>query len=334
LNAAHDERPGNDPLRGLPLRVLLGPTASGKSALAMAVAERTGAEIVSLDSMQVYRGMDVGTAKPDAQERARVRHHMIDLVDPDERYDVQRFLRDLAPVLDDIRARGKTALFVGGTGFYLKVLAEGLFEGPNVDPLLRASLMERARTEGNDVLHAELLAVDAPSAARIHKNDVKRVVRGLEVWLQTGRALSAWQTQWGHASSGAPARRLVGLAVEPAILERRILERTRAMLEQGWAEEAGRIRAEPGFGETAVQALGYATALRVFDGEMGREEAAQAIALETRQFARRQRTWYRKFADITWLDATPSPRDAEPEEALAGEGLIPAAIRGLGLAGP
>jgi tRNA dimethylallyltransferase len=264
--APDDPRPSaDDPLRGVPLRVILGPTASGKSALALAVAERTGAEIVSLDSMQVYRGMDIGTAKPDANERARVRHHMIDLVDANERYDVQRFVRDLGPVLDDLRARNVPALFVGGTGFYLKVLVDGLFAGPDVDPQLRKSLMERARNEGNAVLHAELAAVDAASAAKIHANDTKRVVRGLEVFLQTGRALSAWQTQWGRGA-GKSGRRLVGMMLESEELDRRILARTREMLARGWAEEAARVRERPGFGPTAVQALGYATAIAVYDG--------------------------------------------------------------------
>ncbi len=317
LSGANDAVPSaDDALRGVTLRAILGPTASGKSALALAVAERSGAEIVSLDSMQVYRGMDIGTAKPDATERARVRHHMIDLVEADERYDVQRFVRDLAPVLDDLRARGVPALFAGGTGFYLKVLVEGLFAGPDVDPLLRMSLMQRARDEGNAVLHAELAAVDAASAAKIHANDTKRVVRGLEVFLQTGRALSAWQTQWGRASRVSKVRRLVGLTLESDELDRRILQRTQEMLARGWAGEAARVREHPGFGSTAIQALGYATALEVHEGHVGVEDAARAIALETRQFARRQRTWWRKFEDIVWLTAP--GLDGPTEELVEG----------------
>lgn len=293
----------SDPLRGTTLRAILGPTAVGKSALALAVAERSGAEIISLDSMQVYRGLDIGTAKPTADERARVRHHMIDLVEPDLRYDVQRFVSDLAHVLDDVRARHKTPVFVGGTGFYLKVLVEGLFDGPDVDPALRAGLMQRARDEGKAALHAELSAIDPRSAARIHQNDTKRVVRGLEVFRQTGVPLSDWQTQW-NSRAVRPARHLVGLTASSAEVDARIRARTRAMLVQGWPEEAARIRSRTGFGTTAVQALGYAEALAVFDGRLSLDEAVEVIVRATRQFARRQRTWYRKFEDIVWFDTS------------------------------
>jgi len=290
-----------DPLGGTPLAALIGPTASGKSAVALIVAEATGAEIVSLDSMQVYRGMDVGTAKPDAEERARVAHHMLDVADPSERYDVTRFLADLARALADVRARGRRALFVGGTGFYLKVLTAGLFRGPDVDPALRAELEEQARAQGPLALHAELARADPRSAAKLHPNDVKRVVRALEVWRQTGRPLSAWQTQWGQPE--VPPRQIVGLEVGVPELDRRIAERARSMLAAGWPAEAARVRATSGFGPTAVQALGYAEALAVHDRSLPEPEAARRIALATRQFARRQRTWYRKFPDAVWVSA-------------------------------
>ncbi|MBL8857659.1 MAG: tRNA (adenosine(37)-N6)-dimethylallyltransferase MiaA [Planctomycetes bacterium] len=312
-----------DPLRGTVLRAIVGPTAAGKSDLALEIAERSGAEIVALDSMQVYRGMDIGTAKPTAAERARVRHHMLDLVTPDERYDVQRFLRDLAPVLDDLRARGVAPLFVGGTGFYLKVLTTGLFSGPDVDLELRARLMQRARVEGDSVLHGELARVDPAAAARIHPNDTKRVVRGLEVYLQTGEPLSSRQTQWDPASP-ARARHLVGVTAEPEVLDRRIHARALAMLTAGWPEEAARVRATTGFGESAVQALGYAEALLVHDGSLSIAAAADQIARETRQFARRQRTWYRKFEDIVWLTQ-------EGEKTQRGD-LVAAALSQLHLA--
>lgn len=296
-----DVVPAHDPLGGTPLVALIGPTASGKSAAALLVAEACDAELVGLDSMQVYRGMDVGTAKPDAADRARVRHHMLDTADPSERYDVTRFLADLERALADVRARGKRALFVGGTGFYLKVLSAGLFRGPDVDPGLRADLERRARDEGPHALHGELVRADPASAAKLHPNDVKRVVRALEVWRQTGKPLSAWQTQWSSAA-GAP-RTLVGLDLAVEELDRRILARSRAMLDAGWPEEAARVRATSGFGPTAVQALGYVEALRVHDGTLAKDEAARRIALATRQFARRQRTWYRKFADVAWIPA-------------------------------
>jgi len=307
-----------DPLAGEELVALIGPTASGKSDVALLVAEAAGAEIVCLDSMQVYRGMDIGTAKPTAAERARVEHHMLDLADPDERYDVTRFLSELAPALARIRARGRRALFVGGTGFYLKVLSAGLFRGPDVDPTLRAALEARARGEGGAVLHAELMRVDPRSAARLHPHDVKRVVRALEVQAQTGRPLSEWQTQW--SGSPARARKLVGLEVSVPELDRRIAARATGMLAAGWPAESARIRDTTGFGPTAVQALGYAEALAVHDGQLDPGVAAQRIAQATRQFARRQRTWYRKFPDVAWIPAenrAPADLASEVRRALA-----------------
>jgi tRNA dimethylallyltransferase len=302
------------------LRFLIGPTAVGKSAAALALAARAGCELVSLDSMQVYRGMDVGTAKPGAAERARARHHMLDLVGPEERFDVQRYLRELEPVTADLERRGARALFVGGTGFYLKALTHGLFEGPPADPGLRARLEQRYAVEGAEVLHAELARVDPPAAARIHARDRKRVLRGLEVFEQTGRPLSDWQRQWGWHGRAAAARpvRIAGLDGPMPELERRIAARTRAMLEQGWVEEARAIRAGPGFGATAIQALGYAEVLALADGQLSREECEQRIVRATRQFARRQRTWWRKL-EARWFPALPESSSGEPPADWLGE---------------
>ncbi|MFN0243247.1 MAG: tRNA (adenosine(37)-N6)-dimethylallyltransferase MiaA [Planctomycetota bacterium] len=283
---------------------LVGTTAAGKSAVALALAERADAEIVSLDSMQVYRGMDIGTAKPSAAERARVRHHMLDLVAPNESYDVQRYLADVVPVLAALADAGRRVLVVGGTAFYLKALVSGLFEGPPVDRALRAAIEERAREHGNAALHAALAGIDPRAAARIHANDTKRVVRALEVFEQTGRTLSDWQTQWPSRSTLAVEDlRCIALDVATTDLDERIRARTRAMLDGGWPAEAARIRADTGFGTTAVQALGYADALALHDGVISREECAERIALVTRQFARRQRTWYRKLSGAHWFEA-------------------------------
>jgi tRNA dimethylallyltransferase len=309
-SSAHEAR-----FRGLSCAFLIGPTAAGKSPLALAVAELAGAEIVSLDSMQVYRGMDVGTAKPSSADRARVRHHMLDLVEPSERYDVRRYLADLAPVLDDLRARGARALLVGGTGFYLKALLSGIFEGPPADLELRARIERRVREIGGGRAHAELERADPRSAARIHENDTKRLVRALEVLEQTGRPLSDWQREWGWHGSGeeenaASPAAIVGLDPGAAEVDRRIELRTRAMLEAGWPAEAARIRSTTGFGPTSSQALGYREALALHDGEMDSEACAEAISRRTRRFARRQRTWYRSFAGVRWLEAGASPGDA------------------------
>jgi tRNA dimethylallyltransferase len=295
------------------LRALVGCTATGKTAVGLSVAERVGAEIVSMDSMLVYRGLDLGTAKPGPEERARVPHHLLDVADPDERYDVQRYLRDVREALRGIEARGRLALFVGGTGFYLKALTHGVFEGPPVDRALREQLEARAAEEGREALHAALTALDPASAARLHPNDVRRVVRALEVLEQTGRPLSAWQREWKERE-GRP-RRIVGLACPIEELELRIAARTEAMLDAGWREEAAGVRARTGLGPSARQALGYAEVLAYADGEIDRAECARLVTLRTRQLARRQATWWRHFTEIEWIDA---PRD-EPDVTRAAE---------------
>lgn len=301
--AAHEPGALARALDELELNCLVGPTASGKTEVALGLAERLGAEIVSLDSMLVYRGMDIGTAKPDAEQRARVPHHMLDLVPPSERYDVRAFLTDLARAVTELRARGSRPLFVGGTAFYLKCLLDGLFEGPPADLELRERLKAEAAEQGNEAFHARLAELDARSAARIHPNDVRRVVRALEVAIGTGRPISDWQQEWGwHGEqAGARPRRVVGLALERGALDQRIRARTHAMLRAGWPEEARRVRESDGFGPTASQALGYSEALRLADGELELDACAAEIALRTRQFARRQATWYRQFKEIEWI---------------------------------
>jgi tRNA dimethylallyltransferase len=277
----------------------------GKTELSLALAERAGAEIVSMDSMLVYRGMDIGTAKPGAAERARAPHHLMDLVEPDERFSVQQWLAEAERTFADIRARGRRALVVGGTAFFLRALVYGLFDGPPVDADLRAAIQARADQLGPEALHAELARVDARSAERLHPNDVKRVVRALEVWEQSGRPLSDWQTSWGWHGAGTPAARacrIVGLRLETERLDAGIRARTADMLARGWLEEAVAIRAGPGFGPTASQALGYTEVLRLADGELERTDCETLIALRTRQFARRQRTWLRRFDGVHWID--------------------------------
>lgn len=299
----HNSRASSAILERTHFRCLVGPTASGKTELSLALAERLGAELVSLDSMQVYRGMDIGTAKASAAERERVPHHMLDLVDASERYDVQAFQRDLLDVLADLESRGVVPLFVGGTAFYLKALTEGIFDGPPVDEAVRAALEAEYVAVGGEVLHRRLAELDPASAGRIHANDRKRLIRALEVHAQTGRSLSDWQREWGwHGVSRAPRRRtLVGLEVPRDALAERIEARIEAMLDAGWCAEALRVRASCGFGPTAIQALGYAEALQLADGELTRAEFVERVSAKTRQFARKQRTWYRKFDDLTWI---------------------------------
>src|SRR5262245_10382213 len=176
--------------------ILTGPTCSGKTALALDLAEQLGAEIVSVDSMAVYRGMDIGTAKPTADERRRVPHHLLDVLDPWESATVAWWLQQAAALCADIERRGRRVLFVGGTPLYVKALLCGLFDGPPADAALRQRLTCRAETEGRQSLHSCLAAVDPVTAARLHSNDLRRIIRALEVWELTGQPISAWQTQW------------------------------------------------------------------------------------------------------------------------------------------
>lgn len=306
--AQPEERPASpisDPLEGRDLHCLVGPTATGKSALGLAVAEAAGAEIISLDSMLVYRGMDVGTAKPSLEDRARVPHHMIDVADPTERYDVQRYLSELRAVLGSL-PEDRRVLFVGGTAFYLKILLDGMFEGPPTDLALRERLKERLAEEGGGRLHRELCDIDPRSAERIHPNDSKRLIRALEVFEQTGKTLSDWQQEWGwHGEEQSkPSRgevRLVALDIRTQDLDQRIRSRVGAMLDGGWPSEVARIHCGAGFGPTSIQALGYAQVLDLVEGRLTREQCEELIHIRTRQFARRQRTWYRKFEDMQWL---------------------------------
>jgi tRNA dimethylallyltransferase len=263
-----------------------------------------GLEIISLDSMNIYRGLDIGTAKPSAEERARVPHHLIDVADPRERFDLQEYLRLVREACVGIESRGATPLFVGGTGLYLAALVRGLFEGPPANLELRKRLKEESDSGVAPPLHDRLRSVDPDSADRIHPNDTRRTLRALEVWEQSGQTMTSLQAQWSSERSPREERaQMIGLEVSVPLLDERIRERTDAMLAEGWPAEALALEAAGGLGDSASQALGYSTALALAKGEITREEAAQLIALRTRQFARRQRTWFRKFS-VHWLDAT------------------------------
>lgn len=280
-----------------PICVILGPTASGKSALALALAERMGAEILSVDSMQVYRGMDIGTAKPTADEQRRVRHHLIDVVDPSETFAVSRFVELADAVIADARARRVPLIVTGGTPMYYKSLFEGLFDGPSADPALRAALKQQA---GED-LHARLRAIDPVAATRIHANDTKRLVRAIEVFELTGRPISQMQNEWD-----APTRRhdavWFGLHWDREALNRRINARAKQMIEAGWIEETRHLLEHWGtLSDTARMAAGYSTIMRHLQGTLSLDDAVEQIKIATRQLARRQIKWFRRWAGVTWL---------------------------------
>jgi tRNA dimethylallyltransferase len=278
---------------------IVGPTASGKSALALVLARRNpGTELVSADSMQVYRGMDIGTAKPSAAERAEVPHHLLDLVDPDEEFTVARFQVAVRAAVADIEARGGWPVLVGGTGLYLRAVTDGLAI-PGRYPEVRAGLEAEADTAR---LHARLVRLDPVAAARMEPTNRRRVIRALEVTLGSGRPFSSF----GPGLEAYPPTRfrLVGLRVPRDVLDARIAERVRRQLDAGWLDEVRRLAARPGgLSRTAAQALGYRELLDPLAGRCRLDEAVDLIIARTRRFARRQERWFRRDPRIEWIDA-------------------------------
>ncbi len=282
---------------------LLGPTASGKTALALALAARFPAEIVSVDSAQVYRGMDVGTAKPDAQARARVAHHLIDIVEPVEAYSAGRFRDDALRLAREIHSRGRVPILAGGTMLYFRALTRGLAQLPPAQPRIRAGLERRAAEAGWPALHAELALVDPAAAARIEPNDAQRIQRALEVHLHTGRALSQW-----HAAASEPLPfPALKISLEPglrAVLHERIAGRFRAMLAAGLVEEVRALRERHALAATmpAMRAVGYRQAWDVLEGTAPESTLQERGIAATRQLAKRQLTWLRAMDDVERFD--------------------------------
>jgi tRNA dimethylallyltransferase len=303
-----------------PLIVIAGPTAAGKTRAAIPLAERIGAEIVSADSQQVYRGMDIGTAKPGAAERARVPHHLLDLVEPDEQYDAARFEADALRAIAAIRARGRHVLVVGGTGLYVRALLEGLSAGVGRDPEVRRALEAEharalARGEPEHLLE-RLREVDPRSASRLHAKDVVRIVRALEIHATTGRPASALRSE-GERTPRFDALQIV-LDPGPAELNRRIDARCAEMIEAGLLQEVRALR-ERGYGRElpSMRAIGYRHMQPVIDGQQTLANVLEEMRRDTRQLARRQRTWWRSVREAIWM---------HPDDA---RGLVEAAERFL-----
>jgi tRNA dimethylallyltransferase len=283
------------------LLVIVGETASGKTRLAIDLARAHGGEIVGADSVQVYRGFDIGSGKPTAEELGGVRHHLLDVAEPDEDFDAARFVELADAAIADIRARGRIPIVCGGTFLWVRALLHGLASAPRAPKELRAALQEEAAREGAPALHARLASVDPVSAARLHPNDAVRLVRALEVFESTGRPLSAWQEEHGFRPERHRAR-LVAIAWDRPTIEARIEQRIAAMLAHGWIDEVRHLL-ERGFGETrAMGAVGYAEVRAHLDLEPASPESEllPAIHRATKIFARRQRTWLAK-ANVTWI---------------------------------
>lgn len=287
---------------GCQLYVLLGCTAVGKSELALPLAERLGAEILSVDSMQVYRRMDIGTAKATAADRARVRHHLVDVAEPSEAFSVARFVGAADEAMADAERRGRSILAVAGTPLYLMGFLYGLFDGPSADAAIRERIRDRAAAGGTAALHAELARVDPAAAERIHPNDLRRIERALEVFEISGRPISEQQRQW----AGPPRRvfRAVGLRREREDQSRRINARVRAMVAGGLVDEVRGLMSESsGLSEQAAAAVGYAEIIGHLRGMYSLDEAIEAIKINTRRLAKHQRTWFRRLRDTHWIDA-------------------------------
>lgn len=288
---------------------LTGPTASGKSAVGVHLARALGAEIVAMDSMTLYRGMDIGTAKPTEAERGGVPHHLIDVLDPWESASVARYRDWAIEVVEGVESRGNRALFVGGTALYLKALLRGLFDGPGAVAEVRERLEAEAESLGSAALHARLAAVDPAAAARLHPNDRRRIVRALEVFETAGRPLSEFQSQHDQP---APASVPV-FALEPprAALYDRINRRVVEMFDAGLVDEVRGLRDAPRpIGEVAAKGVGYREVLAHLAGELDLNSAIELVQTRTRQFAKRQGTWFRGLAEVR---AVSVPADESPE---------------------
>jgi tRNA dimethylallyltransferase len=291
---------------------LTGPTASGKTAVGVALARRLDAEVVALDSMTLYRGMDIGTAKPTMGERGGVTHHLIDVLDPWEAASVADYRNRAQRVVEDVESRGFRALFVGGTALYLKALLRGLFEGPGADPDLRKALEDEADRLGDPAMHDRLARLDPSTAIRLHPNDRRRVIRALEVIEATGRPLSEQQLEHARAAPGSVP--VFALERPRPELMRRIDARVEAMFAEGLVEEVRRLRAsDRPLGPVAAQGVGYREVIELLEGRVGLAEAIALTQARTRQFAKRQATWFRGLVEVR-----PWPvREDESAEAIA-----------------
>lgn len=286
----------------IPLLVICGPTGSGKSALALELARHHGLEIISADSRQIYRLMDIGTAKPSAAEQRQVPHHMIDLIDPDQEFSVAAFVDQARPLIEQIHQRGRLACVVGGTGLYIRALLGGLADLPTGDNKLRQCLHARELEQGQGTLHHELQLLDPEAAASIHPHNLIRTVRALEVCILTGNKFSAIKA--GHDFIDSPYR-VVKLACDYPrdVLYRRIDLRTRMMLEAGLVAEVEMLVDRYGSNLKALQTLGYREVVSYLEGHYDAAQMCAQIQMKTRQYAKKQLTWFRKEPDMIWVDS-------------------------------
>lgn len=282
--------------------LILGVTASGKSSLAFELSKTLNAEIISVDSMKVYRRMDIGTAKPPVEKRSVIPYHLIDVVEPSEAFSVDRFLDMTKQATSDIQGRGKPVVAVGGTAMYIKALLYGLFDGPGTDESIRIRLQKSIKEVGLAPLHLKLQQVDSAAAERIHPNDEKRIVRALEVYELTGKPISSFQKQW-EDTAPASAWEVIGLRREKEIESQRMNLRVKHMMDSGLRDEVAALLAEEKpLSPQAAAAIGYAEMIAHLNGEMELDETFERIKINTRRFAKSQRTWFKTFHNVNWID--------------------------------
>ncbi|UCD35097.1 MAG: tRNA (adenosine(37)-N6)-dimethylallyltransferase MiaA [Nitrospiraceae bacterium] len=284
-----------------PVIILLGPTAVGKTGCSLILAQALDTEIISADSMLVYRHMDIGTAKPSPQEREEVRHHFIDILNPDQAFSAGLFREKALAIIGDLHGRGKIPLVVGGTGLYIASLTRGLFRGPAADEAMRTALAAAQRESGAEYLYEKLKSVDPDAAGKIEPNDSRRIIRALEVYYSESRAMSEMQR---HSTAPPEYDFLkIGLTRDRKELYRMIEARVDRMMEEGLLEETEELlKMNPG--RTALQALGYKEIKMFLDHEADLDEAVRLIKKRTKMFAKRQYTWFRKEHDVHWVDVT------------------------------
>jgi len=295
--------------------LILGVTASGKGRLAFDLAEHLDAEIISIDSMKVYRRMDIGTAKPPKEARQRVKYHLIDVVEPSDSFSAGAFIDAASDAMEQINGRNRKIVAVGGTALYIKSLLYGLFDGAGTDENIRTELRARAEAEGLAELHRELTKIDPDAAERINPNDARRIVRALEVYQLTGKPISSFQKQWEQRQMKHNWT-IIGLRREKADASSRINKRVKKMIEAGLVDEVkSLLDEEKPLGKQARCAIGYAEIIEHLSFQASLEDAIEAIKINSRRLAKGQRTWLKTFQNVHWLDIA---EDETAEQILAG----------------
>ncbi|MCP5004062.1 MAG: tRNA (adenosine(37)-N6)-dimethylallyltransferase MiaA [Planctomycetes bacterium] len=296
--------------------ILTGTTASDKTEIGFHIAKQTGCDIISADSMLIYRGMDVGTAKPSPEMRNRIPHHLIDIVDPWESYSVGKYVEDVECIISILHTKERNFIIVGGTPLYIKGISDGIFKSPQADWKIREELEARAHEKGNMHVHGILKKIDPVTAGKLHPNNLRRIIRAIEVYEATGKPMSHLQELSVQEKRDC---KVVCITRERKDLYGRINKRVDVMFENGLVDEVQNLLDSPrGFGRQAGQALGYREVVQYLEGTCTLEEAREKLKVHTRRFSKRQMTWFRSFSNIRWLEV----KEGEPPELISEKVLL------------